>query len=262
MINVVKIGGGVIEDQAQLIAFLQSFSEIKGQKILVHGGGRLATSLAKTLGIESKMVEGRRVTDDKMLEVVTMVYGGLANKNIVAELQAKGINAIGLSGADGNVILSHKRVNHQVDFGWVGDVDAVNTTLLKSLLHQGLVPVLAPLTHDGKGKMLNTNADTIASEVAKALAQSGIDTQLTFGFELEGVLKDFSDKSSVILEINPELYQQYKNEGVISDGMIPKLDNAFEAIASGVLTVKIAHALKVGAAIQGKGGTTIIGESR
>lgn len=259
MINVVKIGGGVIEDQVQLNAFLQSFAEIEGAKILVHGGGRLATSLAKTLGIESKMVEGRRVTDDKMLEVVTMVYGGLANKNIVAELQAKGINAIGLSGADGNVILSHKRINHEVDYGWVGDVDAVNTSLLRSLLDQGLVPVLAPLTHNGKGKMLNTNADTIASEVAKALAKSGIETQLTFGFELEGVLRDFNDKSSVISEINPAAYHTFKSEGIISDGMIPKLDNAFKAIASGVKSVKIAHALKVGAAVQGKGGTTILG---
>lgn len=258
MLSVVKIGGGIIEDPEQLAAFLHSFSEIEGPKILVHGGGRLATSVAAKMDIETKMVEGRRVTDDAMLEVVTMVYGGLANKRIVAQLQSFGINAMGLSGADGNLILSHKRINSNVNFGWVGDVDQVNVSLLDQLISSDITPVIAPLTHDGKGKMLNTNADTIASEVAIALAQSGFEAQLIFGFELEGVLQDFSNKESVISKIDSSYYQELKQKNIIADGMIPKMDNAFSAIDKGVHSVKICHALKVGEAVNGAAGTLIV----
>jgi acetylglutamate kinase len=257
-VKVVKIGGGIIEDKQQLTLFLASFAEIDGAKILVHGGGRLATKVAEDLGIKTNMIEGRRVTDDDMLKVVSMVYGGLTNKNIVAQLQKNNINALGLSGADGNLIKSHKRQHPTVDYGWVGDVDEVNTNLLETLLKSEIVPVLAPLTHDGNGNMLNTNADTIASEVAVALAKTGIKTQLIFGFELNGVLKDFSDKSSVIPEITKGSYQNLKADGIISAGMIPKLDNAFSAVESGVESVNICHALKVGQAAQGTSGTKII----
>lgn len=248
MIKVVKVGGGIIEQEDALSAFLDSFAQIEGPKVLVHGGGRLATKVAESLGYETKMVEGRRVTDENMLEVVTMVYGGLANKKIVAALQAKGTNALGLSGADGNLIAAHKRPVKEVDYGWVGDIDAINTDLLLNLIENGIVPVVAPLSHNGEGKMLNTNADTIASTVARSLAQKQ-ETQLILGFELDGVLRDFNDKSSVIESITPELFEQYKSEGIISDGMIPKLSNAFDAINEGVASVKICNALKVGGEI-------------
>lgn len=245
MIKVIKIGGGIIEDQSSLDQFLKSFAKVEGKKILIHGGGRLATTLAKKLGVESKMIDGRRVTDDATLEIVTMVYGGLANKTIVAGLQAQGINAIGLSGADGNVIQAHKRTGWEHDFGWVGDVDKVNAELLSSLLQQNLIPVIAPLTHDSHGHMLNTNADTIASEVAKAMS-SLEETQLILGFELEGVMKNPKDPSTLITSINKQDFENYKADGTITDGMIPKLDNAFKAISNGVKNVRICHALKVG----------------
>ena len=245
MIKVVKVGGGIIEDENALSTFLDSFSKIEGPKVLVHGGGRLATKVAESLGYETKMVEGRRITDENMLEVVTMVYGGLANKKIVAKLQAKGTNALGLSGADGNLISAHKRPVKDVDYGWVGDIDSINADLLLNLIENNIVPVIAPLSHNGEGKMLNTNADTIASTVATELAQKQ-STQLILGFELDGVLRDFNDKSSVIETITPKLFDKYKSEGIISDGMIPKLSNAFNAINAGVESVKICNALKVG----------------
>ena len=245
MIKVVKVGGGIIENEKALNTFLDSFSKIEGPKVLVHGGGRMATKVAKSLGYETKMVEGRRITDENMLEVVTMVYGGLANKKIVTKLQAKGTNALGLSGADGNLISAHKRPVKDVDYGWVGDIDSINADLLMSLIENNIVPVIAPLSHNGEGQMLNTNADTIASTVATALAQKS-KTQLILGFELDGVLSDFSDKSSIIKTITPSLFEQYKSEGIISDGMIPKLSNAFDAINAGVDSVKICNALKVG----------------
>ena len=245
MIKVVKVGGGIIEDENALSTFLDSFSKIEGPKVLVHGGGRLATKVAESLGYETKMVEGRRITDENMLEVVTMVYGGLANKKIVAKLQAKGTNALGLSGADGNLISAHKRPVKDVDYGWVGDIDSINADLLLNLIDNNIVPVIAPLSHNGEGKMLNTNADTIASTVATELAQKQ-STQLILGFELDGVLRDFNDKSSVIEKITPALFEQYKSEGMISDGMIPKLSSAFNAINAGVESVKICNALKVG----------------
>ena len=245
MIKVVKVGGGIIEDENALSTFLDSFSKIENPKVLVHGGGRLATKVAERLGYETKMVEGRRITDENMLEVATMVYGGLANKKIVAKLQAIGTNALGLSGADGNLISAHKRPVKDVDYGWVGDIDAINADLLLNLIENNIVPIVAPLSHDGKGNMLNTNADTIASTVATALAEKSA-TQLILGFELDGVLRDFNDKSSVIEKITPTLFEQYKSEGIISDGMIPKLSNAFDAINTGVKSVKICNALKVG----------------
>ena len=244
MIKVIKVGGGIIEQKDDLNLFLNSFSKIEGPKVLIHGGGRLATKVAENLGYKTKMVEGRRVTDENMLKVVTMVYGGLTNKKIVAALQAKGINALGLSGADGNLITAKKRPVDKIDYGWVGDINDVNSNLLINLIENNIVPVVAPLCHDGNGKILNTNADSIANEVSKALAQKE-DTELILGFELDGVLKDFNDKSSVIKKITPELFHKFKLEGIISEGMIPKLSNAFDAISAGVSSVRICNALKV-----------------
>jgi acetylglutamate kinase len=204
----------------------------------------LATNIAEKLGYKTKMIDGRRVTDESMLDVVTMVYGGLVNKNIVAKLQSMGINALGLSGADGNLIKAHKRPNKKVDYGWVGDVDEINSNLLRNLIKSDTVPVIAPLSHDGNGKMLNTNADTIANEVSKALAEKD-EIQLILGFELNGVLKDFDNKSSVIPKITSKLFNQLKSDGLISEGMIPKLENAFDAIEKGVSSVRICNALKI-----------------
>ena len=251
-----------MEDKASLACLLDQFASLDGRKVLVHGGGRLATSMAASLGIESRMVGGRRITDEKMLEVVTMVYGGLVNKNIVAGLQAKGVKAIGLTGADGDVIRSHKRplkrvktddgTEQMVDFGFVGDVDKVDAQLLVGLIEGGTVPVMAPLTHDGEGHILNTNADTIAASVACALAKH-YEVTLTFCFEKPGVLRDADDESSVIPSINEEEFHRLTAEGVISGGMIPKLENAFEAIHQGVRQVVITHSSN----IDGSRGTTI-----
>lgn len=244
MIKVIKVGGGIIENDDTLSLFLDSFSQIEGPKILIHGGGRLATKIAEKLGYKTKMIDGRRVTDESMLDVVTMVYGGLVNKKIVAKLQSMGINALGLSGADGNLIKAHKRPNKKVDYGFVGDVDEINSNLLLNLIKSDTVPVIAPLSHDGNGKMLNTNADTIANEVSKALAEKD-EIQLILGFELNGVLKDFDNKSSVIPKITSELFNQLKSDGLISEGMIPKLENAFDAIEEGVSSVRICNALNI-----------------
>lgn len=244
MVNVVKVGGAILEKPDYLKEFLHSFSALKGFKILVHGGGRLATDLAQTMGVETKMIEGRRVTDDEMLEIVTMVYGGLANKSIVAKLQGLGINALGLCGADANLILSHKRPVEPINYGWVGDVDEVNAQLLFTLLQNGIIPIIAPLTHDQKGNLLNTNADTIAAEVAKAMAKIA-PTQLILGFELEGVMLDPKNPNSLIHSITEQEFVKYKSDGIIVDGMIPKLTNAFSAIRSGVKSVKICAALKI-----------------
>ena len=261
-LNIIKVGGGVVEDKTSLASLLNQFASMSGRKVLVHGGGRLATAMAAKLGIESRMVGGRRITDAEMLEVVTMVYGGLVNKNIVAGLQAKGVSAIGLTGVDGDVIRSHKRplkrvkmddgTEQMVDFGFVGDVDSVNTQFLVQLIESGTVPVVAPLTHDGDGHILNTNADTIAASVACALAVH-YDVTLTFCFEKAGVLRDADDDSSVIPSINEEQFRQFTAEGIISGGMIPKLDNAFQAIHQGVRQVIITHADN----INGSRGTTI-----
>ncbi len=251
-LTVIKVGGKIVEEEATLNQLLADFSAIEGYKVLVHGGGRSATKLAAQLGIESRMVNGRRITDAETLKVVTMVYGGLVNKNIVAGLQAKGINAMGLTGADMNVIRSVKRPVKEVDYGFVGDVEKVNADLLANLIRQGVVPVMAPLTHDGQGAMLNTNADTIAGETAKALAEL-FDVTLVFCFEKKGVLSDENDDDSVIPVITPELFKDYVEQGVIQGGMIPKLENSFSAIDAGVSQVVITLA----SAIHQQGGTVI-----
>ena len=253
-LTVIKVGGKIVEEPETLNQLLADFSAIEGYKVLVHGGGRSATKLAAQLGIESKMVNGRRITDAETLKVVTMVYGGLVNKNIVAGLQAKGVNAMGLTGADMNVIRSVKRPVKDVDYGFVGDVQQVNAELLGDLIRRGVVPVMAPLTHDGQGSMLNTNADTIAGETAKALAQL-FDVTLVFCFEKKGVLSDENDDESVIPVITPVEFKQYVEQGVIQGGMIPKLENSFSAIDAGVSQVVITLA----SAINGQGGTIIRG---
>ena len=252
-LTIVKVGGAVVEDESQLSQLLANFSAIQGKKLLVHGGGRRATKVASELGIESKMINGRRITDAKMLEVVTMVYGGLVNKNLVARLQAHGVNALGLTGADIDVIRSHKRpVKDGIDYGFVGDVDRANGEMLNTLIQAGITPVIAPLTHDGQGNILNTNADTMASETAKALA-SYFDVTLIFAFEKAGVLQDPDDDNSVIPVINRDLYNQYVEKGIISGGMMPKIENALAAIEAGVKRVIIT----LSTAINGNSGTVI-----
>lgn len=251
-LTVVKVGGKIVEEEESLARLLKDFSQIEGKKVLVHGGGRSATKIAAQLGIESHMVNGRRITDADMLNVVTMVYGGLVNKNIVARLQSKNINALGLTGADMDVIHSHKRPVKDIDYGFVGDVDTVNGKLLASLIAQDIVPVMAPLTHDGQGHILNTNADTIAGETAKALAQY-YDVTLIYSFEKKGVLKDPDDDESVIPHINAEEFKAYVQDGTIQGGMIPKLENAFDALNTGVSKVIITLAT----AIDGTKGTVI-----
>ena len=256
-LTIVKVGGAVVEDELQLSQLLRNFSAIEGRKVLVHGGGRKATKMAERLGIETKMLNGRRITDSDMLEVVTMVYGGLVNKNLVARLQANGVNAIGLTGADADVIRSHKRPikvvdGLPVDYGFVGDVDNVANETLAHLIEAGITPVMAPLTHDGEGHILNTNADTIASETAKALAQQ-YDVTLIFSFEKKGVLSNPDDDDSVIPVITRTLFEKYKADGTISGGMLPKIENALSAVDAGVSKVIITLAT----AIDGQHGTVI-----
>lgn len=240
-LTIIKVGGKIVEEEATLRKLLQDFSALEGYKILVHGGGRSATKIASQLGIESQMVEGRRITDAETLKVVTMVYGGLVNKNIVAGLQSLNVNALGLTGADMNLIRSEKRPVTTVDYGYVGDVKEVNATLLVSLIKQGIIPVLAPLTHDKEGNMLNTNADTIAGETAKALATS-FDVTLVYCFEKKGVLRDENDDNTLIPLINRNTFTQLVTEGIIQGGMIPKLENSFQAIEAGVKEVIITKA--------------------
>ncbi|MBQ7156872.1 MAG: acetylglutamate kinase [Bacteroidaceae bacterium] len=261
-LTVVKVGGKIVEDEATLAQLLKDFSAIEGAKVLVHGGGRSATKVAASLGIESTMIGGRRVTDADMLRVVSMVYGGLVNKNIVARLQACGINALGLTGADVNVMLSHKRApkkvtmddgtEQMVDFGFVGDVDKCDGKMLSALIGEGIVPVMAPLTHDGKGNLLNTNADTIAGETAKALAPY-FDVTLIYSFEHAGVLTDAENEDSVIPLITADSFEQLKADGTVNGGMIPKIENSLDAVRAGVKQVIITKA----DAIDGKHGTII-----
>lgn len=252
-LTIVKVGGAVVEDDAQLSLLLKDFSAISGHKVLIHGGGRRATQVAASLGIESKMVGGRRITDADMLNVVTMVYGGLVNKNLVARLQANGVNALGLTGADIDVIRSHKRpLKDGVDFGFVGDVDRADGEMLSKLIEAGITPVMAPLTHDGQGHILNTNADTIASETAKALAPY-YDVTLIYSFEKKGVLSNPDDDNSVIPTITRADFERYKADGTISGGMLPKIENALSAIDAGVSRVIITLAT----AIDGESGTII-----
>lgn len=249
----VKVGGKIVEETDSLNNLLDDFVKLEGLKVLVHGGGRSATKIASQLGIESKMVEGRRVTDAEMLKVVTMVYGGLVNKNIVAALQTRGINALGLTGADMNIMQSRKRPVKTIDYGYVGDVEKVNAEFLSDLIMKGVVPILAPLTHDGKGMLLNTNADTIAGEAAKALA-AFFDVTLVYCFEKKGVLMDEQDDESVIEQIDYNRFVDFVNQGVIQGGMIPKLENAFQSLNAGVKKVIITKADQ----LLNESGTTII----
>jgi len=249
-LTIVKVGGKIVEEEESLKKLLIDFSQIRGNKLLVHGGGRSATQLAEKLGIESKMVNGRRITDAETLKVVTMVYGGLVNKNIVAGLQALDINALGLTGADMNIMRSEKRPVTDIDYGYVGDVKHVNADILANLISQGIVPVLAPLTHDREGHLLNTNADTIAGEAAKALAAK-FEVTLVFCFEKKGVLMNENDDESVIPSINKDEFKRLVDEGIIQGGMIPKLENSFEAIKSGVKEVIITQASEIGQELSG-----------
>ena len=252
-LTIVKVGGAVVEDELQLAQLLRDFAAIDGAKILVHGGGRRATKVATALGIETKMVDGRRITDAAMLEVVTMVYGGLVNKHVVAGLQSLGVDAIGLSGADGNIIRSVKRpLKNGIDYGFVGDVKRADGAKIAHFIEKDMVPVIAPLTHDGQGNMLNTNADTMASETAKAMA-SLYDVTLVFAFEKPGVLQNPDDDSSVIPVITRSDFERYKADGTISGGMLPKIENALGAVEAGVSRVIITLAT----AIDGRHGTVI-----
>ena len=255
---IIKVGGNVLDDPEVSTLFLKEFSGIKGYKILVHGGGKEATSLAKDLHIEQQIIEGRRITNADTLKVVTMVYAGLINKNIVATLQSFGCNAVGLTGADANVIRSHKRVHPTIDYGFVGDVDEINSSFLELLLVNDLIPVLAPVTHDKNGTLLNTNADTIAREVAIGLSHL-FEVTLIYCFEKRGVLKNIQDEASLIKQMNRELYEQMKDSGSISEGMIPKLDNSFAAIAAGIKKVIIGKATLLQLLISEDEGTTISG---
>lgn len=256
-LTVIKIGGNIIDDEAKLSSFLKDFALLDGKKILVHGGGKLATKLAAQLNIPQQMVEGRRITDGETLKLVTMVYAGLINKSVVAQLQAAGCNALGLTGADGNAVLAHKRQLKDLDYGFAGDVDAVNGGLLNLLLEHDVAPVLAPITHDRKGQLLNTNADTIAQETAKALS-AFYNVQLVYAFEKSGVLLDADDENSVIPLITPHTYAELKAAGRVFAGMVPKLDNAFAALSNGVKKVLIGKAENIHALAAGHAGTSIV----
>ena len=250
-LTLVKVGGAIVENADSLSSLLDKFASIEGHKVLVHGGGRSATRIAERLGLPQQMVAGRRVTDADTLRVVTMVYAGLVNKNIVAQLQARGINALGLTGADMNVISSHRRPPKQVrmddgstqtvDYGFVGDIDQVNADLLADLIAKGVVPVMCPIGHDTQGNLLNTNADTIAAEVAKALARN-FEVTLVYCFEKRGVLRDADDDDSVISCITQAEFPVLVEQGIVSGGMLPKLENAFDAIRAGVQEVVITRA--------------------
>ena len=258
-LSIIKIGGNIIDDEPRLANFLDAFASVPGKKILVHGGGKMATRVAEGLGIRQQLIDGRRITDAETLNVITMVYAGSINKNIVTQLQARQCPAIGLTGADGNSILSHKRVHPTTDYGFVGDVDAVDSGFLTSMLMLDRVLVFAPITHDGKGQLLNTNADTIAQELARGLSAS-FEVNLIYSFEKAGVLMDSDDESTVIPRINPADYEDLKSKNIIFAGMIPKLDNAFTALRSGVKKVIIGKAEQLPRLLTGESGTTILHE--
>ncbi len=255
---VIKIGGNIIDDESKLSSFLQQFASINERKILVHGGGKLATKLAGQLGIQQQMIDGRRITDAETLKIVTMVYAGYINKNIVAQLQSLSCNAIGLTGADANLLQAKKRTHASIDYGFVGDVESAQFAVggWQSLLEDGLTPVMAPITHNGQGQLLNTNADTIAQEIAKGLS-SLYNVRLLYSFEKSGVLLDTNDEGSVINEMNRSYYATLREKGLIFAGMIPKLDNAFTALDSGVQKVIIGKAEELKDLIKGTAGTTI-----
>ncbi len=258
-LSIIKIGGNVIDNSEKLHQFLLDFTALPGDKILIHGGGKIATELGTSLGIEAKMVDGRRITDIETLRIVTMVYAGLINKNMVAQLQDKGCNAIGLTGADGNIIKAVKRPVKEIDYGFVGDLNetSVSSEMIDNLLKAGLVPVLCAITHDGEGQLLNTNADTIASAVAVAMSDQ-YETSLIYCFEKKGVMRDIDDDNSLVAEIKMSEFEGLKNEGVVSGGMIPKLHNAFEAIKSGVTAVYIGKADELSLIDQHNFGTRLI----
>ena len=239
-LSIIKIGGNIIEDDTSLNAFLKLFSNLEGKKILVHGGGKSATAMASKLGIESKMVNGRRITDKETLEVITMVYGGLVNKNMVAKLQALQIDAIGLTGADVNSIKSNKRQVTNIDYGFVGDVKEVASNSIDRLIKANFTPVFCAITHDGNGQLLNTNADTIASQVAIGMSKK-YDTTIYYCFELNGVLRDINDQNSVIKYLNINTYNKLLKDGNIADGMLPKLENCFDALKNGVSKVNMGN---------------------
>lgn len=243
--KVIKVGGKVLEEQKTFDMVVDALKQLDDPKILVHGGGNVATELAGKLGQPVKMIEGKRVTDKNMLDTVLMVYGGLLNKKLVAAMQARGMNAMGLTGADVNIIQAEKRPVLPVDYGLVGDIASVNTNTLSHLVQMGYIPVLAPLTHDGKGQMLNTNADSIASEVAKALV-SHFRVELIFCFDKPGVLMDVNDETTVLHEINSESYRSMSHKGQIADGMIPKLESSFKALHSGVNQIFITNVFNLG----------------
>ena len=240
-IYIIKIGGNIIDDDEKLQTFLKAFVQVEGKKLLIHGGGKLATRMAEKMNIPQQLVDGRRITDAETLKIVTMVYAGFINKNIVATLQSLRCNAIGLCGPDGNVIKAHKRIHPTLDYGYVGDVDHIDTSLLETLLNQNLSVVIAPITHNGEAQLLNTNADTIAQEMAKALSNL-YNVHLIYSFEKSGVLLNAEDDSTVIPQLKPSYYSKLKEEGAIFAGMIPKLDNAFSALSAGVTKVIIGKA--------------------
>ncbi len=240
-LKIIKIGGNIIENEDQLAGFLKDFAALEGLKILVHGGGKSATILADKLGIESKIIEGRRVTNQSTLDVVVMVYAGLINKNIVTKLQMHKCNAVGFTGADGNLILAGKRPAKYIDYGLVGDIVNVNRNAIKLFLEMGITPVFCGITHDNRGQLLNTNADTIASEIAIAMSDF-YDVELNFLFELKGVLKNIKDENSVITSINTKVYEELIDKHIISEGMLPKLQNCFKALEKGVAKVNIGNA--------------------
>jgi acetylglutamate kinase len=255
-ISIIKIGGNIIDNEANLASFLSAYAVVEGKKILIHGGGKLATKMATDLDIPQQMVDGRRITDAATLKIVTMVYAGYINKNIVAALQSKNVNALGICGADANIVPAHKRINATTDYGFVGDIDAVDTEKITAFLQAGLSLVVAPITHDGAGQLLNTNADTMAQAIATALS-SKYEVSLVYSFERKGVLSSIADGNSVIPIINPQNYAALKESGQVNEGMIPKLDNAFEALHKGVSRVIIGDALDLVALLNGSGGTTI-----
>lgn len=252
---IIKIGGHIIDDKTALYDFLKQFSKISSKKILVHGGGKIATVIGEKMGIKSKYIDGRRITDGETIDLVTMVYGGLVNKKIVALLHAEGCNAIGLTGADANIIPAKKRAVNEIDFGWVGDVnEQLNTDKLKLFLENGLTPVLAPLTHDSQGNILNTNADTIASVLAKNLSRD-FNTNLIFCFEKSGVLNDINDEQSLLDRLTFEEYSSMKSSGKLFAGVLPKIDNAFDAVQNGVANVVLGNASELSSLINGTRGT-------
>lgn len=255
-LTIIKIGGNVIDNPDALKRFLTAFAALDGDKLLIHGGGKVATQVAEKLGVQTTMVEGRRITDRPMLDVVTMVYGGLVNKQIVAQLQALSVNAIGLTGADASTVLARKRPVKDIDYGFVGDIVEVDSGQIQFFLRQSLVPVYAPLTYDEEGNMLNTNADTMASAIAVDMVNHDTVT-LVYCFEKKGVLSDPNDDNSVIPELTPDAYATYKEAGAINKGMIPKLDNAFRALDKGVSRVIICHADELAQAV-GQGAGTVL----